>query len=464
MIDAIEACKDESLYSYLGRCMTLMGMSDDSDDFSEFIHGTTRIKTPSLYLADNLEHIADIINLPNSERLGSGKRILNQMTTFPFYKFFFDKSTTKRYEEELMKDTYNVNAYCRKLKIFTHRNQLERQHIIKYCPVCMKSHTYLNREHAVIGNYVCWEHGVSLRYIHVPKTSVKPLRYANYIPVLEMDYSQGKECVSEEEIPLFTIVAKYVHDIFSGNWDKYSLNDIKKVIYGTLCERNLLTEDGADINELEKEFPIIRPLVLNCLVRDKMINYMVCNKDTITGERIQPIYYIYLIALLYPDIEKFYQKITCGELQELDQSLSMIAVTREVKNREHDIAQRIESKFNGDFSFVSFVKDNPTYVVIRHKKCGDERQRNVYAFLGSKGYCPVCKSFSIPKHDMDEIHQKYRDKLLYYAGPEYVIDEFLEKGYAMIRHTACGYPHRVMIKDFLNQKRCKGCGQIISRL
>jgi hypothetical protein len=58
LVDTIGAFHDESLYSYLGRYMTLIGMSDDSEDFSEFIHGTARIKTPSLYLADNLDHIA----------------------------------------------------------------------------------------------------------------------------------------------------------------------------------------------------------------------------------------------------------------------------------------------------------------------------------------------------------------------------------------------------------------------
>lgn len=464
MIDAIDAYKDESLYSYLGRYMTLMGMSDDSEDFSEFIHGTARIKTPSLYLADNLDHIANKINLPDSESLGSGKCILNHMTTFPFYKFFFDESTVKRYEEELMEDTYNVNAYCRKLKIFTHKHQIERQHIIKYCPDCMKHHTYLKQEHAVIGNYACWEHGISLLYIHVPKTSQKPLRYADYIPVLEMNYSQGIECISQEDVPLFTVVAKYVHDIFLGNWDRYSLNDIKKVIYAALCERNLVKEDGIDVDELEKEFLIARPLILNCLVRDSMIDNVIYTKDTITGERIQPIFYIYLLALFYPNSDELYRRIQSSELQEIEESLSMIAASRVDEDRREIVGQEIASRFNDEFALVSFVEKRYGYAVIQHEICGDERPRNIYNFLKGKGYCPVCKSYSIPRHDMNEIQQKYRDKLLDYAGPVFVIDEFFEKGYVMIKHTVCGHSQKVLIKDFLNQKRCKGCGQIISSL
>jgi len=286
ILNQLPPIEDETIYSYLSRIGACTGLIIlGYQPYSEYLFGTKRLKTPNYYLCDCLDNLIKRIGNNEFDCLSSSGAIIMNMTVFPFYSHFISRNISSSVIKELLTDTPKLNSVARKLKIFTLDNQIERNQVIKFCPECIKEQIYLNREHMVIGNYMCYKHRIPLNYIVAGNNS----RYPKFINILSLDYTNGLPCINNSYL-FYNHVADFVHSIFMGDFSD-SLETIKDKIKYKLENMDFIVDETINFQKLNNEFTLYRELFKG-VINENAISEMVFRKNP-NSKNIMPIHYIY---------------------------------------------------------------------------------------------------------------------------------------------------------------------------
>lgn len=169
-IDIIEPYPEEILFSWFLRMARFYGFNTFSvkmmKNFKSMLLSTSSKQLFNIYVPEFLDHLVKVINLPNSNFFQSYISIIEGMSVFPFYSAFVDEDVKDKYYRVFRGATSIREVECA-FNIRDSNNYFEGSLNIKICPICIqeRGEFYLDREHQVQNNCICYKHKTILRYL-----------------------------------------------------------------------------------------------------------------------------------------------------------------------------------------------------------------------------------------------------------------------------------------------------------
>jgi len=403
------------------------------------LFGEESKRLPNLYVPFNLDYLVAAINLPQSSFFGSYINIIEKMSVFPLYTYFMSDNILGEYEI-----FRNINSF----QLIEHKFKLrgkvlsysEGEPRLKFCKCCLLEDNlkFLNREHQIQDNFICYKHNQRLQYIEYD--SMKSYN-------LNIDYEKvcfdSKYCITEDDkfLDLRKQIAKTIHKILS---DK--LIDTRVIIKSKLRKR--LRELGymrfnyfVDIDQFLNDFKSFNLLQLN----NKQLHHMIYT----TSIEEAPISYISLVLFLFRSIECFNKySLLSDEIVDIKYSSTEYKHLFKSSYGERVLEEYniLFEKYHGDKYRAIAIKED--MLIVKHKLCGDITSYPKKSFKWFKT-CQECHKIEINnkyKHKVEQINTNY---------------EFLEvdtiKQSLKLRHIECNREFEIMYDSFKKGLGCQYC-------
>jgi len=429
-IDIIKPYPDEILASWIIRMAKFYGYDILTNkifyEMNNLLFGVSRKSMPNLYVPTNLQYLKDKINLPSNEFFSTAVNIFEKMTILPLYKHFLPAEIAEINIEKCLSDN-NIKSILFNSLI---KNKKPYYFEIKFCPICYKENNtkYLNREHQIIENKICYKHGTILKSVnyHIQRYFIND----NFKTL----YQHSKPCLIEEDefYIIYTSIADEIHWIYlNGITD--SLIVIKSKLIEELINLGYIEENKIKFINIDKflsEFQKYNLTNINYKILDKML-------FSIDNYNVNPISYITLIIFLFNNIDNMIKT-------DIDNNIC-INLNKSVIRKKESI-----NKLNEDFLFIDNDINKKNYIIVYHKIC-----KSTFTTLNpnfrKKQICPVCFK--------NKFYINYKNKLFDLLGDEYTIENYLGKlGKSVFFHKECGHKFESDAKSFLHcKKSCPIC-------
>jgi hypothetical protein len=445
-IDFLEPYEDEFLFSWIIRMAKWYGIPNLSHTkmrpFMETLFGLGCKPFPSFYVPERLDHLIETINLPQSKFFNSSISVIEKMTVFPFYTDFLRNT---RYIDYC--HIFNDSIRIQKVEeIFNMRQKhyyLENALNIKFCMSCIQesNNFYLNREHQIQENYVCYKHEERLRYFD----------YNNILKDLDtnwnMKYSNSKYYISENDsfLKIRVEVARAIHQIFHEGL-VLSNTEIKSKLRKKLVALGYFDKSRNYFLNIEKfwnDFSSYNMVQIN----EKQLFHMIFT----TSKEEDSVAYITLIMFLFETLDEF-KKSDINDNEIIDIKYSKYSYQLLTKPKYgirilDDYNQILRKKHNDEYEAISI--EGKGFVRVIHKKCGNSR-------IISKNYLRKFKK--CPSCGRKKRYLKCKS-LITINDPEYIFlgrDSKKRKNIKII-HKNCGRELSIPINSFEKGKRCFYC-------
>lgn len=387
-VEIIEPIPNETYFSWIWRLGDWYGYTklNDKDYYLNFmkqLFGNDSKMFVSLHVPSNLQYFVNKINLPNSSFFRTSKSIINEMTLFRFYKNFMTYEERNKFLKLLEGKNELINAE-RKLGLRSNSSYYEDFPRIKFCKDCIaeKGSFYLEVEHQVQGNLVCYKHANRLQFAPFNFKEISSYRYF-------ADNWEGADyCITLEDelVTQYKVMAKMVHQVMLGDLVD-SIIKIKSKIRKKLSELGWLY-DTYYIFDIDK-----------FLIGFEKYNVYSITKVTLffllynTGRRVNAIMYLSLIHYLFGSLEEYYAYvISDDEIVDLKRHGNFYEAWlrgpyNDAKSFDH-YSNILQKRLGSEFTLVECkVKDKK--ITIRHNICGRERELNKSSIKKFK-FCHYC--------------------------------------------------------------------------
>jgi len=146
----------------------------------------------NLYVPEFLDYLVKAVNLFDSEYFQSHYTIIEKMTVFPFYSIFVDRDIKTEFYNYFRGAT-TVRSTENAFNIRDVDTYYEGALQIKICELCIqeKETFYLDREHQIQDNFICYKHNTILE-------TTKWKRYKSYI-INELDTLDYEKCIEDND-------------------------------------------------------------------------------------------------------------------------------------------------------------------------------------------------------------------------------------------------------------------------
>lgn len=393
IIDVLPPYEDEALVSWIVRMLRLYSggkLGHYSRIYMKELFGPDSSAWPGLYFQRGLQYFVDHCGLKHTRVFSSEDTILKYMSVLPFYLSFCSQKQIELFKEKYLK----MELYVRiepSIGIRSAQNYLEDKACFKFCPSCLREQgvCYLNREHQVQGNFVCWKHRCVLKRLPYA------LRwdYIDFISNIENGNHISEVYVTKEDFVIAEKIADMVHVIFQNGFLN-SLDTLKYKITCKLYEQEVINEKGQffDIEEFAAS------LGAGYVYDEKNLRTHIaiavgeeCNK------RINPIIYLFFILRLFGDLDSYY------DYRPIEQGCFLLSKSRisinNIEQRRHDIDYYLkDTKGYGDYAILGDTEED---IVIKHLSCGSiYRISKEYTKLRKCRYCKREKTVTESKMEV----------------------------------------------------------------
>lgn len=392
---------------------------------------------PKLYIPENLEHLVTVINLPKSPFFGSYKDIIEKMSIFPLYNIFMSNDPSNEYKLFVNENTYKVIEHKYRLRI---KGYLEGEPRIKFCKNCFQEDEvkYLNREHQIQGNVICFKHMSILQYVKFNTEKCYNLNIDYQKLISEAEY-----CILEndERINIYIQAAEIIHEIFTNK-----LSDSRTIIKSKIRKR--LRELGYMqynyFTNIKKFFDNFKLHNVAQITYTQLFHIIYT-----TSQEESPLAYISLIVFLFSSLGNFNNYDVENE--------DIIDVKYNKREYNHlfrsSYGERMSEEYNaylkknfGDkFKVISMTDDK---LIIKHNLCGDSTEIEKKEYRRFKT-CNMC-------HEI-EINNKYRELVKQKSNDYVYLGVNAKKQSIELRHKKCNKEFHMNYFDFKNGKGCKYC-------
>lgn len=394
IIDVLPPYDGEILISWIIRMCkfyTYGCLNDSSKKIMKHLFGPTSSSIPGLYLQKGLKYFVDNCDCDNRLVFGSEKTLLEKLSVLSFYLPFSSENNILNMQNKIDEWPNYIHAETF-LGIRREHRYIEEIAYFKFCSECLKeqSEIYLQIEHQIQGNLVCWKHGCVLHRIPY-KLSWKEI---DFIGKIREDQDISRYDISEANICRTVEISLIVHEIFEIGF-KEDLKILKLKIAQKLFDNGIITCKGTFLDLDEFSQKLNADYIYKCTNIKKDIIGAINESNRV---HVNPIIYIILIEYLFGDLEKYYNySLRESERYLLSDSRVQTNKTEETMN---DITYYLE-EMNIDFwKDYSILGDTRTAVVVRHDRCNS-------IYTSSKKYkrirkCRYCKQkddyFDTEKH------------------------------------------------------------------
>lgn len=395
---------------------------------------------PKLYVPENLDHLVSVINLPTSIYFGSYVNIIEKMSIFTLYTTFICDDSLSEYEVFRKENTYKTIEHKFRIRL---RSYYEGKPKIKFCKYCIQENEvkFLNREHQVQGNSICYKHNAILQYVSYNSAKSYSLNVDFYKLINESEY-----CIEKNDIYLDIRkqVSEVIHTIFTK-----SLEDSHIAIKAKLRKR--LRELGYMkynyFNHIEKFWNDFKPFNFINITEKQLYNliYSTPNKEP-------PLTYILLILFLFQNLDYFIKyELIHEEIVNLEYSRDGYEHLYRSKFGERMIEEYnfyLKSQHGDKYDVIS-VQDE--MLAIKHKLCGEIKlyPKNNYKWINT---CKKC-------HDI-EIRNKYKEKVSIIDSDYVFLDIETKKQLLKLKHLKCKKEFTINYYYFFNGQKCNYCKRL----
>ncbi len=316
MIDIIPPIyPNELFYSWISRYRSITGNSNKKTSLILF-NKKDKIR-PNVLYPNNLNYFCSVIS--GSFNITS-RQIIKNHTILPLFKPFLTKF---EFEDMSMSvsDEESYNAIKRKLTVKKY-NKRE----FSYCKQCfdeslnINGEYFINREHQVPGNQVCYKHIINLSTIEIP-SNISSYEYVD-INNLDIDHDCRTSIVTNEQINL----SSDINTIFNSNLELYDL-DITNEKYEVMLQKK-----GYKVNKKINRYKLMKDFtefytsdfiekVNSSVSEDRDWLYYIGMKSC---SYINPVRHILFIRFLFGSFYNFLNFNHIFELYKLNNILRMI--------------------------------------------------------------------------------------------------------------------------------------------
>lgn len=411
--------------------------------FMSILFGNECKQLPSFYVPENLDCLIENINLPRSQYFSIYNDVIEKMTVFPFYSRFI-ASDTKLTLYESFRNKSLAKQIEHKFNIrrseYYHENALN----IKFCLSCIKEKNsfYLNREHQIQNNVICYKHNERLKYIEYNYYAGK-----TWNAVWKTKLYNSQFYISEDD-PFLKIrieVAYAIHKVFQNN-----LIDSNIVIKSKLRKKLKLLgymdknhNYFFDIEKFWNDFSSYNFLHIN----GKQLFRTLFS----TSREVNPVAYITLILFLFGTLEEFIKfNIDDEEIIDINYFKNSYSLLMKPKHgtRVLDDYNLILREKHGDVYEAVTIEDNG-YIRVKHKKCGHSWPVFIN-YLRDFKECPSCKKerrYLECKNLIEENDSEY----------EFINLDSNNRKNILIYHKKCGRELSMPIDSIKMGKKCFNC-------
>lgn len=446
-IDVLEPYENELLFSWILRMAEWYGFKSLSvkvmKPFLNMLFSSACRQLPMFYIPEQLDHLVKTINLPKSKFFNSSNSIIDRMTAFPFYSTFLSDDA-KLIGYQSFDYTNNPNYVEHIFNIRQSENYYEKALNIKFCIYCIQENNsfYLNREHQIQENFVCYKHNERLKYLEYNKRTGKSLNI-----IWRKKYTDSQYYLSEKE-PFLKVrfeVAKAIHKIFQINLVD-SNTVIKSKLRKKLRKLGYLDKNHYYFLDIEKfwhDFSGYNMLSIN----NKQLFRILFS----TSKEVNPVAYITLILFLFETLDEFIKfEIDTDEIMSIiyfKNSQSLLIKPKHGTRVLDDYNYILREKHNEEFDVIG-IEDNG-YIRVKHKKCGHTWPIFIN-YLRDFKECPLCRG----DNNYLEITSLIKEN-----GSEYELlnMDLDNKKNILILHKTCGRELSIPIKCFKKGQRCFHC-------
>lgn len=388
IIDVLPPYKDEVLVSWIVRMLRMYNankLDRNTCDVMRVLFGPTTSEKPGLYLQRGLQYFAEHCNVNNATSFCSETTLLETLSVLPFYFSFF----SERYSKDCLEKLNEVHYYLdleKRLGIRVQQNYLEGAAYFKFCPDCLagQSDVFLQREHQIQGNLVCWKHGCVLKRIPYGRE----WKEIDFVSSIKNNRNVSSCVLTNNHIETAKNISIMIRQIFENGF----LNDImvlKIKIAHKLHKLKFMTKRGTliNINQLLKE------LNADYLYGEEFFKSELIKAVCFSEQKHpNPIIYLFLINYLFGTLDNCYEyNVDSGESPML--SLFRV-ISKEAEESMHDIKYYADTMSSGFFREYSILGDTQNFIIVKHLVCGS-------IYLCSKKTkklrkCNKCKTGDMP--------------------------------------------------------------------
>jgi hypothetical protein len=395
---------------------------------------------PKLYIPENLEHLVNVINLPESPLFGSYKDIIEKMSIFPLYDKFMSNDPSKGFSLFIKENAYKAIEHKYRLRI---HGYLEGEPRIKFCKDCFKEDkvVYLNREHQIQGNVICYKHKSILQYVKFNTEK----RYDLNIDIQRI-IKESEYCISEndERNKIFIHAAEIIHSIFTNKLTD-SINVIKSKIRKRLRDQGYMQYNYfPDVNIFFDDFKFYN---LAQITYKQLFHILFT-----TSQEESPIAYISLIVFLFKDLNYFNRyELSSEDLIDIKynkREYNHIFRSSYGERMSDEYTEYLRKKFGDKFKVISINED---ILSIKHNLCGDVTEINKKDYRNIKT-CMLCKQI--------ELNNKYRELVKQISNDYVFLGVNAKKQSISLRHKKCYKEFSMNYFNFLNGRECNFCKKL----
>ena len=395
---------------------------------------------PKLYVPENLDFLVSAINLPKSLFFGSYVNIIEKMSIYPLYTIFMSDEDSNEYEVFRKENSYKAIEHKFRIRKYSYH---EGKPKIKFCKYCIQENEYkfLNREHQVQGNAICYKHNAILQFV-IYKADKSYSLNIDFIKLCnESDY-----CISEDDVYLDKRkqVAETVHNIFT-NKIKDSRVAIKSKLRKRLRELGYMKYNYFnDIGKFWSDFKSYN--LMN--ITDKQLYCIIYT----TSVEEPPLAYISLILFLFHNLAYFDKYILLPE--------ELVNIQYSYRGYEHlyksQFGERMIEEYNlylkkdhGNKYKVISIEDD--MLVIKHKLCGEiiSYPKKGFKWVNS---CQLC-------HEI-EINNKYKRRVAQIDNNYKYLEVNVKNQLLKLIHLRCNKEIIMHYNYFFNGQRCISCRKL----
>jgi hypothetical protein len=436
-VDIIEPFPNELLFSWFIRMAKWYGFENLSTITLNKMHlGPSSDLQFNMFIPKHLDYLVDSINLPTSIYFASVYSVIEKLSILPLY-FNFSTDELKGKIYHICKKNNSTRSILQDLNIKNSGN-----YNIKICLLCCKDKNefYLDREHQIQNNVICYKHKSRLNYIEFYHNKAYNLN--------QMDKIDYKNCIEEDDISiaLRVKVALAIHEIFEDKLLSDSLDVIKGKLRKKLKELNYMDNEKnyiIDINKFWEDFKKYNFINID--------NYQLFNILFTTYRNITPVAYITIILFLFNSIENFkkydisfeeskriYHHHHC--LKQLYKYISTIKKSINYYNNE--------LKRNNILNFEVVENISFDKVIIKHLVCDYSWPINKSNLKVLKN-CPKCKVKKFPN-----IIEPFTDEY------EFLHRDPKDPHRFIVFHKRCKITSSIPIKKLEEGQGCVNCRRI----
>lgn len=307
------AYPNEITYSWFARYLFINGDITYSTTSRE-LFGKDYVDSKILYPI-NMNYF--IKQLPVEWNIGVDE-IIYENTIIPLFTPFMEKERANRVVNNiLIGDTRRLKG---EIGLNTGNVFIEEPNI-KICPICYEEdkekygQAYIHRNHQVMGNYICNNHGNNLHKYNIPYN----INRCEYVDINKINVEEY-EIVTINELykNLHLNLSKDIDSVLNGGLKEYRIGSIEEKYKNRLKEIGFLNFGGKFLmkkiiklfNEFyPKEFLESLESYIDIEKRKNWISIMLTN----TGSFIHPIRHLLFIRFLFGGIEEFLNYEKCFE-------------------------------------------------------------------------------------------------------------------------------------------------------